>query len=115
MERLGERRGCENRSRNEGKLDGGCPQRLDFIPQIPEEYDLTVLTQFVRIFPEHPLAQIVAAYFTYQGIPLEEEDEEGVVKKKSGEDEEDYTSLILVSSLLVQYTESSSPDLGYLS
>lgn len=84
-------------------------------PQILEEYDLTVLTQFVRIFPDHPLAQIVAAYFTYQGIPLDEEDEEGVVKKKSGEDEEDYTSLILVSSSLWHYTESSSPDLGSLS
>lgn len=84
------------------------------IPRVLEEYDLTVLTQFVRIFPDHPLAQIVAAYFAYQGIPLEEEDEEGVEKKKSAEDEEDYTSLILVGSPILHYAGSSSPDLGSL-
>jgi len=41
----------------------------------PEEYDLDILRQYVKLFPEQALAKLVSTYLAYSDVPLSDEDE----------------------------------------
>lgn len=71
-----------------------------------DEYDVSSLSQFVRLFPNLPLSRMVSAYFSGRGTSLVTEDEEGNKKPQTFED--DYSSTILDL-----YSDISSSILGH--
>lgn len=68
----------------------------------PANYDLTIVIQFMKLFPTSPMASLLKGYFTYMGISLFDEEDED--KKQLEAVEEDPFDMILVSASVNSFT-----------
>ncbi|KAK7056865.1 Superkiller protein 3 [Paramarasmius palmivorus] len=55
-------------------LDGKDVETLEqFIDRATDDYDRSLLKQFMELFPDLPLTKVLKGYFIYMGVPLVEE------------------------------------------